>query len=95
MPDKLRHDKGKHPSKSKKRRERQRSQVTVAYQPVAAQTSKPAVPTDMPAPRAKVPAPSAASRVARYPYITTELRRIGILAGIIIAILVVLALILS
>ena len=95
MPDKLQHGKGKHPSKSKKRREKQRSQPIIAYQQVAAQTSKPAIPADMPAPRAKVPTTSTASRVARYPYITTELRRIGILAGIMIVILVVLALVLS
>ena len=36
-----------------------------------------------------------ALRVAQYPYIATELRRIGILAGIIIIILIVLALVLS
>lgn len=95
MPGKLRHVKGKHPPQSKKRREKQRSQTTVAHQQVAAQISKPATHTGMAAPSASVPATSTAPPIARYPYITTELRRIGILAGIILALLIVLALILS
>ncbi len=40
------------------------------------------------------PVPGPTSAVVRYPYISAEMRRIGILAGIIISILVVLALVL-
>ena len=41
------------------------------------------------------PAPGATSAVAQHPYISAEMRRIGILAGIIISVLVVLAVVLS
>ena len=96
MPDKSQHGKGKHHSQSKKRREKQRYTTTIAHQPIAAQTSKPTVPTGMSTPSASISTLLRAhSVIAQHPHITTELRRIGILAGIILAILIVLALVLS
>jgi len=46
-------------------------------------------------PSAKVPAPSVKVTTVSYPYIVTELRRIGILAGIMVVVLVVVFFILS
>jgi hypothetical protein len=93
MPGKSRHSKGKHPHHSKKSRARQRYGV-MPVTPPAAETPRPAATVTMPSAPSK-PTPAAKSRIAEYPYITTELRRIGILAGIILVILIVLALVLS
>ena len=47
-----------------------------------------------PAPLPSVPVKTAPSTGVRYPYIVTELRRIGILAGVMLTILVILVLVL-
>ncbi|UCD53765.1 MAG: hypothetical protein JSU76_02305 [Dehalococcoidia bacterium] len=70
---------------SKKGKRRGISTVTAAQQQPVAQTYKPA------APSVQEPAPT----VARYPTIATDLRRTGILAGILLTALVVLAFVLS
>ena len=88
MPGKSRYSKGKRLSRSKKEKRRQRFSATVARQQVAAQVQKPA------APSVKEPTPIPTLTAARYPYVVTELRTIGILAGIMLATLVVLALVL-
>ena len=96
MPGKSRHDKGKRLSQSKKSKAMQRSATGVVEQPAATQAPKPSAPGVASAPSLRNrQKPSAAPSVARYPYITAELRRIGILAGIIVIILIVLALVLS
>ena len=96
MPGKSRHDKGKRPSQSKKSKAMQRSAAGIVQQPAAAQTPKLIAPGVVSAPSSgSRQKPSAAPSVARYPYVTAELRRIGILAGIIVIILIVLALVLS
>jgi hypothetical protein len=87
MPGKSRRSRGK--ARSKKR---QGTLARVAEQHVV--TDMPVTPT-VPAPSISVPPPIATPTRARYPYVVTELRRIGILAGIMLAILVVLALVLS
>ena len=89
MPGKSRHRKGKHPVQRKKRKGRQRFATTVIQQPAVTETHKPV------APSVSVPIQMPALTTVRSPYILTELRRIGILAGTILAILVVLALVLS
>jgi len=94
MPGKSRHDKRKHPHHSKKSKARQRHGAMPLQQQAVAETPQPAA-TISRLPSSKAPASPAASRVAQHPYITTELRRIGILAGIILVILIVLALVLS
>ena len=87
MPGKSRRGRGKHSARSKKKRG---ALAGVAQQRVATETYKPAAP----AVPASSPTPIVIPTGARYPYIVTELRRIGILAGIMLAILVVLALVL-
>ena len=73
-------------SRGKKRKARQVSAAITAQQQAVTQTYEPSAPARVDAPSATVP--------MRYPYIVTELRTIGILAGIMLAILVVLALVL-
>jgi hypothetical protein len=83
MPGKSRRGRGKHSARSKKKHG---TQVRVARLPVAAETYKPAAPV------VPSPVPLGTSTGTRYPYIVKELRRIGILAGIMLAILIILAL---
>ncbi len=89
MPGKSRHGRGKHLSRSKKGKSRRSPPAIAAQRQIVTQAPKPA------APSAGVPVPMATPTPARYPYIIFELRRIGILAGIMLAILVGLALVLS
>jgi len=93
MPGKSRHGRKKHLPQGKKRQGRQSSPGAVAPQQVGIQADKPAAPAQVVAPSASMPV--AAPMAARYPYILAELRRIGILAGIVLVILIVLALVLS
>ena len=95
MPGKSRRGRGKHSPQSKKRKSRQRFLATVTQQQAVAQTYEPASHPGVPTPSASVPTPVAKLAAARYPHIATELRTIGILAGIVLIILVVLALVLS
>lgn len=83
MPGKSRR---RHPSRSKKGKGRRNHSAMVAQRQAV---SHPEVPT----PSVAVPTPIVTPTTARHPYIVTELRRISILAGIILAILVVLALV--
>lgn len=78
----------KHSLQSKKRRKI--STLMARQQPAVAQTYKPVAPPKVAAPSVKEPTPA----VARYPQISNELRRIGMLAGILLVTLVVLALVL-
>ena len=93
MSGKSRHGKKKHLPQGKKRRGRQISPGAVATQQAEIQADKPPAPAQVAVPSASTPVP--VSAVARYPYILAELRRIGILAGIVLVILIVLALVLS
>lgn len=90
MPSKSRHSQRK---LSRRRRGKSRPVFSspVSQQQAVAQPHKPAAPSKVVAPSAGVPVLT----LARYPYIATELRRIGILTGIILVILVVLFLVLS
>jgi len=76
---------------SKRKKLRQSPPATVAQQPVVTQTDKPVASAHP----ASTSIPKATSNIARYPYVVAELRRIGILAGIVLVILTVLALTLS
>jgi len=89
MPGKSRHGKRKRSFQSKKGKSRRSSPSIVTQQQPVSQTYKPVAPSVSAA--ALMPAQTA----AQYPHALTELRRIGILAGIMLAILVVLALVLS
>ena len=88
MPGKSRRSRAKHSAQQKKK---EGKVVGAIPQPV---------PTDKPVAAIAASSPSAARTVANithsdYQHIISELRRIGILAGIMLAILVVLALVLS
>ena len=95
MPGKLRHGKGKHPVRSKRKRSGHGSTAIAAQQPLISQTNEVVPKPEVSAPSPITSAPSATVSTVRYPYIVAELRRIGILTGIMLVILVVLALVLS
>ena len=80
---------------SKRKKIRQRTLTPAAQQPAVAQTHKPTTPSGLSAPSVSAPTPKATLITRRYPYVAAELRRIGILAGIMLGILIVLALVLS
>jgi len=85
MPGKSRR---KHLSRSKKRKFRQDFSVTGAQRQAIAQNHKPV--SQAPTPSVKVLTPKPTLPPVRHPYIAIELRRIAILAGIMLAVLVVL-----
>ena len=93
MSGKSRRGRGKHSFQSRKKKGRLASSAITARQPAAAQTYKPVVSSEVAAPAASVPTPMPTPAAVRYPFIATELRRIGILAGIMLVVLVVLALV--
>lgn len=94
MPGKSQHGKGKHTVRSKRKSGRG-SGAIAAQQPPVSQTYGPVPQPEVSTPSPSTPIPSATVSPVRYPYIITEIRRIGILAGITLVILVVLALVLS
>lgn len=91
MPSKS-HGGRKRSVRSKKRRMRQGSPLTSAQQPVSTQNQRPVSQVVPPATKV-LPPRSPLPSVVQHPCITTELRRIAILAGIMLAILVVLYLV--
>ena len=95
MPGKSGQRRGKYSSRGKKRKGKWGSSAVVAQQPAVAPAHEPAALPEVTAPVASEPTPVAKPALARYPYIITELRRIGILAGIMVVVLVVLALVLA
>jgi len=94
MPGKSRHGKGKQ-YQSKKSKAKQRHASMAPHQQVAAAAPQPATPPREPAATTNEPAAPVTKAVSRYPYISSELRRIGILAGIIIVVLIILSQVLS
>ncbi|MFC2013694.1 hypothetical protein ACFLU8_02295 [Chloroflexota bacterium] len=95
MPGKSQH--GKHKlSRSKRGKGRKEVPAIPTQQPVVIQTSEPVSPSEVSAaPSKSVPVAVATPVADRYPYIATELRRIAILAGVMLVILVILALVFS
>ena len=92
MPGKSRHGRGKHYSRKSKIMMRQGTAPPVSQASATApEATRPAAPA-APAPRAAV---AGKATVTTYPFIASELRRIGVLAGIIIVILVVLSIVLT
>lgn len=87
MPKKARRGKA---FQHKKKRMRRPAIPTPATSPVTAPEYTPTVP----APVSSASATKTKTPAAKYPFVTAELRRIGILAGAILVILVVLALVL-
>ena len=95
MPSKSRHGRRKRFLQGKKREGRRSPPGVVAQRQADTQIDKPVAPPKVAAPSASAPTPMPVLTPVRYPYILTELRRIGILAGIMLVILVVLVLVLS
>ena len=95
MPGKSRHDRRKHSFQGKKKKGGRNPPGVAAQRQADMQIDKPVAPPRVAAPSASAPTPMPALTAARHPYILTELRRIGILAGVMLAILVVLVLVLS
>ena len=92
MAGKSRRGRGRYVPRSK-RKKGQGAPVPSTQPAVAAPQAEPSPRADAPVPSAKAPTPKAA--VAAHTDVATELRRIGIIAGIMLVILVVLALIIS
>ena len=84
-----------YPPRSKRGKGRRSRLVTVAQQQAVAQSYKPVPRPEVSAPSVSVPTPMPTQTAVHYPYIVTELRTIGILAGVMLAILVILALVLA
>jgi hypothetical protein len=90
MTGKSRHGKRKLAFRGKKKKSRHHppAVVTQASKPVSTK-----LPTKLPTPSVRAPTPTTLAP-ARYPYIIGELRRFSILAGMVLVILIVLALVL-
>ena len=102
MPGKSGHAKGKHLSRSKRRKGSQKLRLEKQYSPAITTQQQTITQADEPAPAPTAPAPSASISTpvtklpaVQYSYIGIELKRISILAGIMLVILIVLALVLS
>jgi hypothetical protein len=89
MPGKSRHSKGKRYQYIKKNKNIPRQNTVAAPTAAAAVAPKPAV-TVQTAPAGKAADSSASAKTNQYAYVTGDLKRIGILTGIIIVILIVL-----
>ena len=94
MSGKSRRSRGKHSFQSKRRKGGLRPPAIVTRQQAITQADKSVSPPQASVPSARMPTPAAPIAV-KYSYILTELRMIGILAGIMLAILIVLALVYS
>ncbi len=95
MPGKSRRKRKKYSIQSKRNKGRPSRPSVLGLQPAVAQTREPVSSPIVSVPSASVPTPVAKPAATRYPYIATELRTIGILAGIMLVILIVLAKVLS
>jgi len=95
MPGKSQRSRRKYSSQSKKKKGRRSPPDVVGQRQADTQIDKPVAPPKMAAPSVTTPTPMPVLTPVRYPYVLTELRKIGILAGIILIILVVLALVFS
>jgi hypothetical protein len=93
MPSKLRHGKRRHSTLNKRKGERQRFSTTTR-QPETAQVSTPTALISKVDSKISMPAPSSNPATGDYAYVIAEMKRIGMLTGIILGILIVLALVL-
>ena len=95
MPRKAKHK--QLPRRKEKKRQEHPSVVSQRQQlPEAPASSKEETRPGTAKPKVRIPVQSiAATGISRYPYMTSEIKWIGILAGIMVAILIILAFILS
>ncbi len=94
MPSKSKHGKGKHLHQSRRSKTIQRKAATTIGQNAAADTPVSMTSLNVP-PEPIVKTESPKVKTQQYPFIVNELRKVGILAGIILIILVILAITLS
>ena len=95
MPGKSQRSRRKHSFQGKKKKGRRSHPGVIAQRQAGIQIDKPVAPPRVAVPAVSTPTPMPVLTPVRYPYILKELRRTGILAGIMLVILVVLALVLS
>ena len=95
MTGKSRRRRGKYSVPSKKRKGGPGRPGVPALQSAVAREHEPTASLGVPVSSASVPTPMIKPADIRYPYVATELRNIGILAGIMLAVLIVLALVLA
>ena len=95
MPSKSRRGKGKYSIQSKKKKSRLSRPAVITQQPAVPQSSAPVPQPDKSASPASMPTPTAKPVAVQYPHVANELKMIGIVAGIMLVVLVVLALVLS
>lgn len=88
MSSKSRRKRGKH---GKRRKVELTPALTAAEQPVASETRAPASPSPVARPAAGVPASVSKPAAVRYPYFAGEMKRIGIIAAIMLTVLVILS----
>jgi len=93
MTPKSRRKRGKQPP-SRKGKSRQHT-TTAARVPAAREAAKSIARPDVPPPPATTPRQSTRPQIIQHPYVAGELRTIGILAGIMLIILIVLYLVLA
>ena len=91
MSSKSRRKRGKHSFQDKKRKERLTPAPMSAGAPVAAESRAPEAPPPASAPPVSAPAPKTEPAASGYPYVAGELRRIGIIAAIMLAVLITLS----
>lgn len=91
MASKSRRKRGKQSLHGKKRKGKLTPVLKTAEPATASQPGAPAAPSAVTAPPASKPVPAPTPAAARYPYVSSELKRIGIIAAIMIAVLVILS----
>ena len=94
MPGKPKHGGKKYSPQSKKKKVKSVPPGRVAQQPVTIQTEESAPQYSAPTPSIHTPPAMVIPTAARYPFIAIELRTIGVVAGIMLAVLILLAVIL-
>ncbi|MDD5037798.1 MAG: hypothetical protein PHN78_00530 [Dehalococcoidales bacterium] len=92
MSGKSRHKRGKQSFQSKKKEQKSQPAI-IAQQPTASQTREPGPQPKLTVPGSRVPATEIKSTAARFPYVTAELRAIGILAAAMLIVLVLISLV--
>jgi|ETNmetMinimDraft_11_1059920.scaffolds.fasta_scaffold389836_1 hypothetical protein len=95
MPDKSRRSRAKHSAQGKKRKDKIGRPAMLAQQPAVAQTHEPVSSPKVPVSPVSLPTPMAKQAAISHPSVAAELRTIGILAGVMLIVLVVLAFVLS
>ena len=95
MPGKSWQGRRRHSARGKKRKVRRSPVAVVVQQQAVAPIQEVATPSKVSAPAAARPTPRITVAAVQQPFVVNELRRIGILTGIMLAILVVLSLVLS